>query len=116
MGMRRATCPIQNEAMNIEQFEVAAAVHNSGGIVIAQVDRVVKQGSIPAKEVLIHGFMVDYLVEGRPEYSMQSFETDAFRPEIAGLASIPAVGFDPLPMDRGKSAAAGRPWSCVRTL
>ena len=44
--------------MNIEQFEVAAAVHNSGGIVIAQVDRVVKQGSIPAKEVLIHGFMV----------------------------------------------------------
>ena len=84
--------------MNIEQFEVAAAVHNSGGIVIAQVDRVVKQGSIPAKEVLIHGFMVDYLVEGRPEYSMQSFETDAFRPEIAGLASIPAVGFDPLPM------------------
>ena len=58
----------------------------------------VKQGSIPAKEVLIHGFMVDYLVEGRPEYSMQSFETDAFRPEIAGLASIPAVGFDPLPM------------------
>ena len=97
-GDEAGNLSIQNEAMNIEQFEVAAAVHNSGGIVIAQVDRVVKQGSIPAKEVLIHGFMVDYLVEGRPEYSMQSFETDAFRPEIAGLASIPAVGFDPLPM------------------
>lgn len=89
---------IQNEAMNIEQFEVAAAVHNSGGIVIAQVDKIVKKGTIPAKEVFIHGFMVDYLVEGRPEYSMQSFETDQFRPEIAGLAVVPGVGFETLPM------------------
>ena len=89
---------IQNEAMNIEQFEVAAAVHNSGGIVIAQVDKIVKRGTIPTKEVFIHGFMVDYIVEGRPEYSKQSFETDLFRPEIAGLATTPSAGFEPLTM------------------
>ena len=75
---------IANEAMNIEQFEVASAVHNSGGIVIAQVDKIVQKGSIPAKEVFLHGFMVDYVVEGKPKYSRQSFATDAFRPEIAG--------------------------------
>lgn len=97
-GDEAGNLSIRDEAMNIEQFEVAAATHNSGGIVIAQVDRIVKKGTIPAKEVFIHGFMVDYLVEGRPEYSMQSFETDLFRPEIAGLASVPSVGFDPLPM------------------
>lgn len=89
---------IRDEAMNIEQFEVAAAVHNSGGIVIAQVDKIVRKNTIPAKEVFIHGFMVDYVVEGRPEYSKQSFEVDHFRPEIAGLAQVTAAKFDPLPM------------------
>ena len=84
--------------MNIEQFEVASAVHNSGGIVIAQVDKIVQNGSIPAKEVFLHGFMVDYVVEGKPEYSRQSFATDAFRPEIAGLAKVPSTGFEPLAM------------------
>lgn len=97
-GDEAGNLSIKNEAMNIEQFEVAAAVHNSGGIVIAQVDKIVERGSIPAKDVLIHGFMVDYVVEGRPEYSMQSFETDLFRPEIAGLATVPGTGFDPVPM------------------
>ncbi|MBP3319787.1 MAG: 3-oxoacid CoA-transferase, partial [Ruminiclostridium sp.] len=97
-GDEAGNLSIKNEAMNIEQFEVAAAVHNSGGIVIAQVDRIVKKGTIPTKDVLIHGFMVDYLVEGRPEYSMQSFETDLFRPEIAGLATTPSAGFEPLAM------------------
>ena len=97
-GDEAGNLSIKNEAMNIEQFEVAAAVHNSGGIVIAQVDRIVKKGTIPTKDVLIHGFMVDYLVEGRPEYSMQSFETDLFRPEIAGLATTPSAGFAPLEM------------------
>lgn len=98
LGDENGNLSLRNEAMNVEQFEVAAAVHNSGGIVIAQVDKVVKAGTIPAKEVVIHGFMVDYLVEGRPEYSRQSFETDAFRPEIAGLAVTPSAGFESLPM------------------
>lgn len=97
-GDEAGNLSIRNEAMSIEQFEVAAAVHNSGGIVIAQVDKIVEKGSIPAKEVLIHGFMVDYLVEGCPAYSCQSFETDEFRPEIAGLATVPARGFEPLAM------------------
>ena len=96
LGDESGNLSIRDEAMSIEQFDVAAAVHNSGGIVIAQVDRVVKTGTIPTKDVLIHGFMVDYLVEGRPEYSKQSFVTDLFRPEIAGLATVPAAGFGAL--------------------
>ena len=97
-GDEAGNLSIHNEAMNVEQFEVAAAVHNAGGIVIAQVDQIVKRGTIPAKEVLIHGFMVDYLVEGRPEYSHQSFANDRFRPEIAGLAQIPTEEVPPLAM------------------
>ena len=97
-GDEAGNLSLANEAMNIEQFEVASAVHNSGGIVIAQVDKIVQNGSIPAKEVFLHGFMVDYVVEGKPEYSRQSFATDTFRPEIAGLAKVPSTGFEPLAM------------------
>ena len=43
-GDEAGNLSIRNEAMNVEQFEVAAAVHNAGGIVIAQVDQIVKRG------------------------------------------------------------------------
>ena len=101
-GDEAGNLSIANEAMNIEQFEIAAAVHSSGGIVIAQVDKIVRKGSIPAKEVLIHGFMVDYIVEGNPKYSCQSFATDDFRPEIAGLVKAASAVFEPLPMGSRK--------------
>ena len=48
-GDEAGNLSIRDEAMNIEQFEVAAAVHNSGGIVIAQVDKIVKAGTIPPR-------------------------------------------------------------------
>ena len=47
------------------------------------------------------------LVEGRPEYSHQSFANDRFRPEIAGLAQIPTEEVPPLAMGPGRFAAAG---------
>lgn len=90
---------MRNETMRVEQFEVAAAVRNSGGIVIAQVDKVVKKGNLPAQEVDIHGFMVDYLVEGRPEYSLQSWETDQFRPELTGQVTVPVEGQSNMALD-----------------
>ncbi len=90
---------MRNETMRVEQFEVAAATRNSGGIVIAQVDRVVKRGVIPAQEVDIHGFMVDYIVQGRPEYSLQSWETDLFRPELTGQVTIPVDDLAPMELD-----------------
>lgn len=108
----------RNEAMNAEQFEVAAAVHNSGGVVIAQVDKVVKRGSIPAQQVVIHGFMVDYVVEGEPEYSRQGFDTDLFRPELTGEVTVPSATFEPLPLSVRKvccrrSAMELRPHSLI---
>ncbi len=114
-GDEAGNLSIRNEAMNVEQFEVAAAVHNAGCIVIAQVDQIVKRGTIPAKEVLIHGFMVDYLVEGRPEYSHQGFANDRFRPEIAGLAQIPTEEVPPWPWGPGRFLPPpGRNGACAQ--
>lgn len=50
-----------------DQVELAAATHNQGGIVIVQVDKVVKQ--IPPKEVAIHKSLIDYVVICKDIYS-----------------------------------------------
>ncbi len=107
MGDEAGNLSIRNEAMNVEQFEVAAAVHNAGGIVIAQVDQIVKRGTIPAKEVphpRVHGGLPG---GGPPEYSHQSFANDRFRPETAGLAQIPTEEEVPPGHGARKTAAAG---------
>lgn len=50
-----------------DQIEMCAATHNQGGIVIAQVNKLVK--NIPPKEVSIHKSLVDYVVVCEDTYS-----------------------------------------------
>ncbi len=66
------------------EFDMAAATHNKGGIVIVQVDKMVQRGSIHPKNVRIHGLLVDYVVVAqKPENTWQSFLSPVYRPELA---------------------------------
>lgn len=52
----------------------AMAAHNSGGLVIVQVERVVERGCIPARSVHVPGAFVDkvrQLVHGIPQFRLQ---------------------------------------------
>ncbi|WP_238915665.1 CoA-transferase [Clostridium sp. YIM B02555] len=53
---------LEDEICYMDVLSTAQAVHNSGGIVIAQVKRVVKEGTIHPKKVKIPGYLVDALV------------------------------------------------------
>ena len=75
---------LQREAMTTEQLEIAEATHNSGGIVVVQVEEVVPRGQLDPRLVKIHRFLVDYVVIERPKYHMQSFALPKFRPELTG--------------------------------
>lgn len=75
---------LQREAMIGEQLEIAEAVHNSGGIVIVQVEQLVPQGTLDPRLVKIHHFLVDYVVVPRPKYHYQSFSCHGYRPELTG--------------------------------
>jgi propionate CoA-transferase len=86
------------EACHADQFEMAAATHNSGGIVIAQVEKIVERNSLPAQEVKIHGFMVDYIVQGAPENNVQCWLWSGYRPECSGEARIPTGAISPEPL------------------
>ena len=86
---------MEKEALTLEALAIAMAVRNSGGIVIAQVERVAEGGSLNPRQVKIPGVMVDCVVVARPENHWQTFATPydpAFSAEIRVRAgSIPAM-------------------------
>jgi propionate CoA-transferase len=86
---------MEKEALTLEALAIAMAVRNSGGIVIAQVERVAESGSLNPRQVKIPGVMVDCVVVAHPENHWQTFATPydpAFSAEIRVRAgSIPAM-------------------------
>ena len=68
---------ISKEALRLEGLSVAQAARNNGGLVIAQVERIVKNGSIDPKNVLIPGSLIDVVavVQDKKNH-MQAGATD----------------------------------------
>ncbi len=93
---------LHREAAFADQLEMAAAAHNSGGIVIAQVEKVVARNTLRSQDVKVHGFMVDYIVEGSPKHTYQSFTTDRYRPEWSGEVRVPMSSVKSAPLTERK--------------
>jgi len=89
---------VDREGVFMEVLAVAQAVKNSGGIVIVQVERVVKAGTLPPKSVKIPGVLVDHLVIGRPENHIQTMST-YYEPAFSGEVKIPTGSMPKLPFD-----------------
>ena len=53
---------LEDEITPLDVYSMAAAAHNNGGIVIAQVSRLVKKGSLHPKRITIPGYLIDALV------------------------------------------------------
>ena len=80
---------LEHEAVIGEQYNMAIAAHNCGGIVIAQVEKVVPKGSLKARNAMIHSSYVDYVVVAEPDFSLEEYNMPEYRPEITGDVKIP---------------------------
>lgn len=93
---------MEHEGAYLGALDQALAARNSGGIVIAQVKRLVATGSIPTQQVRVPGNLVDVVVVD-PE-QMQTTET-RYDPAISGEIRVPVSGFEPVPWGADKVIA-----------
>ena len=94
---------IEKEAMFLEVAELARTAKANGGIVIVQVESIVKTGDIHPKLVTIPGFLVDYIVIcEHKEYLYQTHQTH-YNPAFSGEIHVPVrTGRAPLPLNSEK--------------
>lgn len=95
---------MEKESLLLEVLPIAQAVRNSGGIVIAQVEHVVKNGTLNPKDVRVPGILVDYLVISKPENHDQT-EGRHYHPGLSGELKVPVKDLDMLPFDERKVIA-----------
>jgi propionate CoA-transferase len=96
---------MEREALTLEGLAIAMAAHNSGGIVIAQVERVADRHSLNPRQVKIPGILVDCVVVAeKPEYHMQTF-IEPYSAAFAGEIRVPASTIAAMPMSERKIIA-----------
>jgi len=96
---------MEREALTLEVLAIALAAHNSGGIVIVQVERIAERGTLNPRQVKIPGMLVDCVVVAeKPEYHMQTFIT-SYSAAFSGECRVPLSSIPPMPMDERKLIA-----------
>lgn len=91
----------EKEITPLEGTSIAQAAKNSGGIVIIQVEKVVKGGTLDPRLVKIPGIYVDAVVIANKEDQEQSMGQD-YEPGISGEAKVIIDNPKPLPLSAKK--------------
>ena len=87
---QRGNLSFESEGAYLGAMEMALAAHNSGGIVIAQVRRIARNGSIRPHDVRVPGILVDHIVEA-PD--MLQTTATPYDPAISGELIRPLDSF-----------------------
>jgi propionate CoA-transferase len=95
---------MEKEALTLESLAIAMAAHNSGGIVIAQVERVADSGSLNPRQVKIPGIFVDCVVVAKPENHWQTFATP-YNPGYSAEIRVRAGALPAMPLSDRKIIA-----------
>ena len=95
---------MEREALTLEALAIATAAHNSGGLVIVQVERVAARGSLNARQVKIPGILVDCVVVSEPKNHWQTFGTQ-YNPSFSCELKVPLQSLPQIDMGDRKIIA-----------
>lgn len=102
----RGNISMEKEGIICEAYPMAAAARASGGIVIAQVERVVQAGALHPQMVRVPGILVDYIVQCSDPlaFHRQSYAR-YYDPSLSGELKIPLAAIASMPLDERKIIA-----------
>lgn len=95
---------MEREALSLDNLAMAMAARNSGGVVIAQVERVCGRGAGDPKRVVVPGALVDAVVVAQPENHWQTYATP-YSPYFSGELRAPEKADAPMALDARKIIA-----------
>ncbi|MFD0917394.1 acyl CoA:acetate/3-ketoacid CoA transferase [Pseudahrensia aquimaris] len=93
---RHGNITMEREALTLDMLPIAIAAKNSGGLVIAQVERIAANGSLDPKQVIVPGNLVDCVVVAERDEHHQTYKTPY---EHAFTGRMKADVGQPVPMD-----------------
>ncbi len=95
---------MEKESLTLDGLAMAMAAKNSGGFVVAQVERIAEAGSLHPRHVQVPGVLVDCVVVAQPEHHMQTYATQ-YNPAFSGEIRVPLESLTALPFDERKIIA-----------
>jgi propionate CoA-transferase len=95
---------MEKEGALTEALLVAQAARNTGGLVIAQVERIAANGSLNPKNVKVPGILVDAIVVADPENHWQN-NSVRYDPAASGEIRVPLGSIEPMALDERKVVA-----------
>lgn len=93
---------MEHEPATREDLSIAMAVHNSGGIVVCQVERMARSGSLNPHLVRIPGCLINYVVVDKEQW--QTYGT-RFNPSVCGETTSPVSAIVPDPLNERRVMA-----------
>ena len=96
---------MEREALTADTLSMAMAARNSGGLVIAQVERIAEQGSLNPRQVKVPAVLVDCIVVvSKPELHQQAGAT-LYNPAYSAEVRVPLSSVEPMAMGTRKIIA-----------
>ena len=98
----RGNLTFEHEGAYIGALDLAMAAHNNGGIVIAQVKRIIRDKPMKPHDVRVPGILIDFIVEAPEQW--QTTQTP-YDPAISGEEFKPISSFSHMEFGTSKAIA-----------